>query len=112
MKTSSIILLAKTEKAQQYIFGAYKDNGEATGFVKLPEDHKMFLETLRNQQTIMGVKTLEATPKDFPDAGRICVSHHPDKVRPDAIGVNSISKGMDIASKRAVKAGKSKVFVI
>lgn len=112
IKTSSIILLAKTEKENCYIFGAYKDNGEATSFLNLPEDHKMFVDTLTNQQTIMGYKTLKATPTDFPDAGRICITHHPNKIDNNAIPASSISEAIDIAKKRAQKTEKDTVFVI
>lgn len=112
IKTSSVILLAKTERLHQYIFGSYKDNGEATHFLKLPEDHKMFVETLTNQQTVMGHRTLQATPEDFPDAGRICVTHYPDDIGKGAIPAESLSKGIEIAKKRALKAGKKIIYVI
>src|SRR5699024_3201335 len=112
MKTSAIILLAKTGDPQRYLFGAYDDERKATGFLDLPEDHQMFTETLVNRQTIMGRKTLKATPKDFPDAGRICVTHQPETVREDAIGTDSIPKAIEIAHRRAARAKQDMVYVI
>lgn len=110
--TSSIILLATTSENNRYIFGAYDNLGNATAFAKLPEDHKMFVETLRGQQTVMGVKTLLATPLDFPDGGRICITNHPEKVRNDAIPATSIEEGIAIAKERARKKNQKKIFVI
>lgn len=110
--TSSIILLAKTSIEDQYIFGAYKDSGEATDFLQLPEDHEMFVNTLIGQQTVMGVNTLNATPLDFPDGGRICITHHPEKVRNDAIAATSIKQGIEIAKKRAEATNQEKIYVI
>ncbi len=110
--TSSIILLAKTDVPNRYIFGAYKNSGEATSFLQLPEDHKLFVETLTDQQTVMGRKTLQATPDDFPDAGRICITHYPNEINKGAIPAGSLSKGIEIAKRRAVKTGKNSVFVI
>lgn len=112
IKTSSVILLAKTETEGKFLFGAYKDDGEATGFLSLPEDHGVFLKLLIGQQTIMGANTLKATPTDFPDAGRICVTHHPEKVKPPAIAVNSIQSAVELAKSRAENSGEDKVFVI
>lgn len=109
---SSIILLAKTAIPNRYIFGAYKDNGDATSFLNLPEDHDMFVNTLIAQQTIMGRETLEATPLDFPDNGRICVTHHPETLRKDAIAARSITEAITIAKQRAMERGQEKVFVI
>lgn len=94
------------------MFGAYKDSGEATSFVTLPEDHQMFVDTLVDQQTVMGVKTLLATPLNFPDVGRICITHHPENVRSDAIAVSSIEEGIEVAKERAKKAQQNKIFVI
>lgn len=112
IQTSAVILLAETEIPGRYLFGAYKDNGKATGFVDLPEDHKRFVEILTDQQTIMGRKTLEATPKDFPDAGRIVVTHHPKKIKSPGLGVESLESAIELAKKRALKEGKKEVFVV
>lgn len=110
--TSSIILLAKTKQANKYIFGAYTDDGKATSFLKLPEDRKMFEETLVNRQTVMGRNTFNATPTDFPDAGRICITHHPEKVGDKGIPAATIKEGIAIAKKRAQKAGQNIIYVI
>lgn len=110
--TSAIILLAQTNEKNKYLFGSYKDNGEATSFLKLPEDHKRFVDILRNQQTIMGASTLKATPEDFPDSGRFCVTHHPEAVHKNAVAVNSIQKGIELAKEKAKKEGNQCVFVI
>lgn len=112
IQVSSIILLARTETPHHYIFGAYKNNGEATSFVDLPEDHRMFVETLTDEQTVMGFKTLQATPQDFPDAGKICVTHHPKRVPAYAIAAKSIKEGIQIAKERATKVGKEKIYII
>lgn len=109
---SSVILLAKTETPGCYLFGAYDNQGKATSFLQLPEDHSFFVETLRGQQTIMGRATLEATPLDFPDDGRICVTHHPETLRADAIPASSIEEGIRYARLRAKERNQEKVFVI
>lgn len=110
--TSSIILLSKSPDSQRFVFGAYDKEGNATRFVKLPEDHKMFVDTLVGEQTVMGIKTLNATPIDFPDDGRICITHHPEKVDKNAIPAQSIEEGIQIAKQRARDRNKSKIFVI
>lgn len=112
IKVSSIILLAETRNKRQFLFGAYDDNGNATGFLDLPEDHEKFVETLKGQQTIMGRKTLEATPEDFPDGGRICITHHTDDLTKGAVGAKTIEEAIDIAKERAVKAGQDRVYII
>lgn len=111
IKVSAVILLAKTQNKNKYVFGAYK-NKEATGFVSLPEDHDRFVKILTGVQTIMGFNTLKATPKDFPDAGRICITHHPEKVESPALAVNSIEEGITMAKKRAQAADQNRVYVI
>lgn len=110
--TSCVILLAKTNQPNNYVFGAYKNSGEATGFVDLPEDHKRFVEILRNHQTIMGASTLKATPDDFPDGGRYCVTHHPENVGHKAKAVDSIERGIALAKVQAAKIGQKRVFVV
>lgn len=110
--TSSIILLAETTDPHRYVFGAYDNQGKATGFVKLPEDHKMFIDTLVGEQTVMGAKTLDATPETFPDAGRICITHHPEKIRKKGIPAQSIEEGIQIAKQRAKEKNKNKIYVI
>lgn len=112
IKTSSMILLAKTEIADKYLFGAYKNNGEATGFIKLPEDHKRFISKLTGIQTIMGANTLKATPADFPDGGRICITHHPDQIEKGAIPAPNIRSGIETAKKRAEIHHQKVVYVI
>lgn len=94
------------------MFGAYSDKGEAAGFLSLPEDHRRFVKMLTGRQTVMGFKTLEATPADFPDAGRICITHHPEKVNPPAIAAGSIAEGIEIAKQRASKTGQNVIYVI
>lgn len=111
IKVSAVILLAKTKEENQYVFGAYQ-NKKATSFVDLPEDHDRFVQILTGEQTLMGFHTLEATPQDFPDAGRICVTHHPEKVGKNAIAVDSIKEGIEIAKKRAKKADKNQVYIV
>lgn len=110
--TSSVILVAKTKTPGHYIFGAYKENDKATGFMRLPEDYKMFTEALTGEQTVMGFKTLQATPDDFPDDGRICVTHHPEKVNKGAIPASDIPEGIKIAKERAAERGKDRIYVI
>lgn len=110
--TSSIILLAKTSAPHHFVFGAYDKEGKATSFVKLPEDHKMFVDTLTGEQTVMGAKTLDATPETFPDAGRICITHHPEKVQKEGIPAQSIEEGIQIAKQRAKERNKNKIYVI
>lgn len=110
--TSSIILLATTDQPNEYLFGAYKENGEATSFLKLPEDHRFFVDRLRGKQTVMGRSTLEATPVDFPDGGRICITHHPDDLRSDAIPAKDIQEAIRLAKKRAEKSGDDRIYVI
>lgn len=110
--TSAIILLAKTETPHKYLFGAYTDDGEATSFLDLPEDRERFVKTLTDKQTVMGRKTLEATPLDFPDGGRICISRHPDKIRTDAFAAKSISQGIAIAKERATQDGQNSIYII
>lgn len=112
IQTSSVILLAQTPIKERYLFGAYKNNGEATSFLSLPEDHDRFVKLLTGEQTLMGRKTLEATPSDFPDAGRICITHHPAKTSSGALAVESIPQGIHLAKKRALKAGKSAIFIV
>ncbi|MCO5236469.1 MAG: dihydrofolate reductase [Chitinophagaceae bacterium] len=111
VKTSSLILLAKTGIQNRYIFGAYKDNGEATSFLSLPEDRKMFIETLTGKQTIMGYKTLQATPFDFPDGGRICITHHPGKVKAPGLAASTIEDALELAFRRAAKLDQDTVYV-
>ncbi len=110
--TSSIILLAKTGQSNKYMFGAYTNDGKATSFLKLPEDRKMFEETLVNRQTVMGRNTFNATPADFPDAGRICITHHPEKIEDKGIPASTIEEGIAIAKERATKAGQNIIYVI
>lgn len=112
IKTSSVILLAETGIPGKYVFGAYEDNGTAAGFLSLPEDHRRFVSILTGMQTVMGFKTLEATPADFPDAGRICITHHPGKVKAPAIAAGSVKEGIGMAKQRAAKAGQDVIYVI
>lgn len=109
---SSVILLAQTEKHNKYIFGAYKDNGEATDFLQLPEDHKLFIDTIRGKQVVMGKETLMATPDNFPDGGRFCVTHHPETVGRKAIAVDSIPKAIEMAKMAANKQEQDRIYVI
>ncbi len=112
IQTSSVILLAQTPVSNRYLFGAYKDNGEATSFLSLPEDHQRFVELLTGEQTLMGRKTLEATPADFPDAGRICITHHTAKISRGALAVESITQGILLAKERALTMGKNAIFIV
>lgn len=112
IKTKAIILLAESDKPNQYIFGAYKNNGEATSFVKLPEDHQRFVDLLTHRQTIMGHKTFQATPKNFPDAGRIVITHYPEKIDAPGIGVKNIQEAIDLAKKRAKKEDQNEIFIV
>lgn len=112
IKTSAVILLSKTETEGKYLFGAYNDKGDAVGFLSLPEDHGVFIKLLIGQQTIMGANTLKATPDDFPDGGRVCVTHHPGNVKAPALAAASIGEAIHLAKERAQKAGKEKVYVI
>lgn len=112
IQTSSVILLAQTPVNNRYLFGAYKDNKAATSFLSLPEDHERFVKLLTGEQTLMGRKTWEATPVDFPDAGRICITRHPAKVNQGTFAVESITQGIVLAKERALKAGKSSIFIV
>lgn len=112
IKIKAIILLAESGLLNQYIFGAYKDNGEATSFVKLPEDHQRFVEILTGQQTIMGRKTFDATPDDFPDAGRIVITHQPEEINSPGIGVKNLETALDLATKRAKKNGQKEIWIV
>lgn len=110
--TSSVILIAQTEISNRYVFGAYNSNNEAVAFIKLPEDHQFFVNELTGEQTVIGFNTLMATPDDFPDDGRICITHHPKKIGENAIPATSIEEGIEIAKKRAVGRNKDRIYVI
>lgn len=112
IKTSAVILLSETETEGKYLFGAYNEEGVAVSFLSLPEDHGVFVKLLIGQQTIMGANTLKATPENFPDGGRICVTHHPENVKPPAMAVKNIEEAVQLAKERAKRAGEESVYVI
>lgn len=112
IQTSSVILLAQTPISNRYLFGAYKNNGEATRFLSLPEDHERFVRILTGEQTLMGRKTWEATPADFPDAGRVCITHHPENIKKGTLVVENITQGITLAKERALKTEKSSIFIV
>jgi dihydrofolate reductase len=78
---------------------------------KLPDDMKFFMETTKGHHTIMGRKNYDSIPNKFkplPNRTNIVVTRQKNFDAPGCIVVDSVEKGLDIASKNQ----ESETFII